>query len=263
MLVPRAGIEPVPPTVGTQRLNHSTAREVPKLVSHVADFPVVDRRRAPTPRGDVCSSVAQSCLSLRGPTDPRPPGSPSFLSRGACMNEEESIAVRPVLSPASCVATSASCVATSASCVATSASCVTARAGGPLLVKRRKMSGERAQSGRFLGGTLGDGGAGGGGVRDEPRVRSELSQNSDPALRPPGPAGSPPRPAPRLRLPVSAQEAAALCWALLPPPDIRLHQTSALAAVRRSAALTAALLDRIGGGRVLAWRIPWTAEPGR
>ena len=74
----------------------------------------------------------------------------------------------------------------------TSASCVTARAGGPLLIKRRKMSGERGQSGRFLGGTL----AGGGGVRDEPRVHSELSQNSDPALRPPGPAGSPPRPAP-------------------------------------------------------------------
>ena len=185
MSVPGAGIEPLPPTVEAQRLNHSTAREVPKLVFHVADFPVTDRRRAPTPRGDVFVLPSLSRVCLRGPTDPRPPGPPSFLSRGACMNEEESFAVRPVLPPASCVVTSASCV--------------TARAGGPLLIKRRKMSGERGQSGRFLGGTL----AGGGGVRDEPRVHSELSQNSDPALRPPAPParlpGPPPPASPRLR----------------------------------------------------------------
>ena len=48
--------------------------------------------------------------------------------------------------------------------------------------------GERGQSGMFLGGTLGDAGAGGGGVRDEPRVHSELPQNSALAWRPRGPA---------------------------------------------------------------------------
>ena len=94
MLVPGAGIEPLPPTVEAQRLNHSTAREIPKLVFHVADFPVTDRRRAPTPRGDVFVLPSLSRVCLRGPTDPRPPGPPSFLSRGACMNEEESFAVR-------------------------------------------------------------------------------------------------------------------------------------------------------------------------
>ena len=43
----------MPPTEEAQSLNHWTSREVPKIVFRVVDFPIIDRRRAPTPRGAV------------------------------------------------------------------------------------------------------------------------------------------------------------------------------------------------------------------
>ena len=107
--------------------------------------------------------------------------------------------------------------------------------------------GERGQSGRFLGGTLGDAGVGGGGVRDDPGCT--VSSPRIP-LRPGGPGapplslGSPPGPAHCLGLPASAQRLllsllSTLNASRLPLPSNRCPRFS----VRHSTALRAALPD--------------------